>query len=508
MPESLERCVASVKAKGGVDNAWAVCNAAMKGKRKRKKRKPKRSVRYAEGTETMSRKFSDDLIGKDSPEAMRSIVETSMQACMLGGSEKQFCQRQAMMAVHNAGWRQIGQSWKKTEPREQTFAEKMEEDGNVPLYFMRDVELMQPGTWRGIPFSDSDLRAIAAATNALHDKIKPMITLGHLEDDETRNAPAGGWIGDLYVDKNKSLRAKTITGIPAALAETIEHGGYRRLSVDLALGYQDAESGKKYPGVIKRAAFLGGTKPIIDTMEDLPQLYRQDGWRLAAAEGNEPLTVSVVALPDEGEGEQMPDLASAAEAAKKKADEEAAGAAKVKAEAENMEKIDPLALVREMRAEKDKQAQINEELRRELAEMKKDRDARDKRAARDVAAEFIDEMVRDGRVTPAERPIVENIAMSLAEDGNSTTLQFGEGGEMKTISRYEAFKQAILKRPKAYKFGESAPSPRTPVGQAYDGGLLKNVGTDAQSVEKTLKAIDDGTAGFGIDPTIAAIVKE
>ena len=29
MPAKLDRCVADVKAKGGVDNAWAVCNASL-----------------------------------------------------------------------------------------------------------------------------------------------------------------------------------------------------------------------------------------------------------------------------------------------------------------------------------------------------------------------------------------------------------------------------------------------------------------------------------------------
>ena len=30
MPAKLDRCVADVKAKGGVDNPWAVCNASLK----------------------------------------------------------------------------------------------------------------------------------------------------------------------------------------------------------------------------------------------------------------------------------------------------------------------------------------------------------------------------------------------------------------------------------------------------------------------------------------------
>lgn len=29
MPEKLDRCVSKVKSKGGVDNAWAVCNASI-----------------------------------------------------------------------------------------------------------------------------------------------------------------------------------------------------------------------------------------------------------------------------------------------------------------------------------------------------------------------------------------------------------------------------------------------------------------------------------------------
>jgi len=44
MPAKLERCVQHVKAKGGVRNAWAVCNAVLAGKKK--KRPPKTPTRY------------------------------------------------------------------------------------------------------------------------------------------------------------------------------------------------------------------------------------------------------------------------------------------------------------------------------------------------------------------------------------------------------------------------------------------------------------------------------
>ena len=40
MPAKLDRCVKKVKRKGDVDNPFAVCNAALKkGKKKRRKRK-------------------------------------------------------------------------------------------------------------------------------------------------------------------------------------------------------------------------------------------------------------------------------------------------------------------------------------------------------------------------------------------------------------------------------------------------------------------------------------
>ena len=38
MPAAFERCVKKVKAKGGVKNPYAVCNARKKRKRKRKKK--------------------------------------------------------------------------------------------------------------------------------------------------------------------------------------------------------------------------------------------------------------------------------------------------------------------------------------------------------------------------------------------------------------------------------------------------------------------------------------
>lgn len=37
MPEKLDRCVADVKAKGGADNPWAVCNASIGKETKKSK---------------------------------------------------------------------------------------------------------------------------------------------------------------------------------------------------------------------------------------------------------------------------------------------------------------------------------------------------------------------------------------------------------------------------------------------------------------------------------------
>lgn len=39
MPAKLERCVRKVKAKGGAKNAYAVCNAAMNKKKRRRRGK-------------------------------------------------------------------------------------------------------------------------------------------------------------------------------------------------------------------------------------------------------------------------------------------------------------------------------------------------------------------------------------------------------------------------------------------------------------------------------------
>jgi len=39
MPKKLDRCVRKLKRKGGVKNPWAVCKAAMKKRKKGKKKK-------------------------------------------------------------------------------------------------------------------------------------------------------------------------------------------------------------------------------------------------------------------------------------------------------------------------------------------------------------------------------------------------------------------------------------------------------------------------------------
>ncbi len=47
MPAKLDKCVADVKAKGGVDNPWAVCNASIGKEKDSKEAKTKEAIDHA-----------------------------------------------------------------------------------------------------------------------------------------------------------------------------------------------------------------------------------------------------------------------------------------------------------------------------------------------------------------------------------------------------------------------------------------------------------------------------
>jgi len=78
VPEKLDRCVADVKAKGGVDNPWAVCNASIG-----------EEVANATGITlptTESHNPLDIVFGREVPETVS--VPSGASAISIGGKKK------------------------------------------------------------------------------------------------------------------------------------------------------------------------------------------------------------------------------------------------------------------------------------------------------------------------------------------------------------------------------------------------------------------------------------
>lgn len=284
------------------------------------------------------------LIGYDAPAALLEDVNSSLKACFRDGGTSPDCEGRALIFAKNRGWYRTMHGWEKREERKLTFAETVDRsDFNAPRFYAPKVELVREGTWPIGEDENGDLvyadftrdliLAFRDGTNELHDRLKPMATMGHVSDDAARQLPAAGLAGRLATeeiadgpDKGKLRLVTNVSAIPAAMAVAIENKGLNRVSIDGELNYYDTTTQKHYPAVVKRFALLGGTTPRITGMEDLPKLYREDsaleweerpvsprvielptgyhveGHRIAAAEGAGPFSFRRIALEDVGRG--------------------------------------------------------------------------------------------------------------------------------------------------------------------------------------------------------------
>jgi hypothetical protein len=174
-------------------------------------------------------------------------------------------------------------------------------------FALTGVEIFSSGKWNGDDYSEADLDAIVQSFNEVGSQLKPYVKLGHgakqslLREDEL---PAAGWITALR--RNGKKLVADINGIPKKIYELMKNGGYRRVSSEI---YWNLKMGDKtYPYALKAIAFLGGTTPAVQTLDDLIALY--DGSAPAHAYETEAAVKSY-----ELENTQMDDLKKAQEAA-------------------------------------------------------------------------------------------------------------------------------------------------------------------------------------------------
>ena len=147
----------------------------------------------------------------------------------------------------------------------------------IKTYELNDIEVFAKGKWNGHEITSADIDDIVTNTNEILDKVKPMVKLGHSDEQELlRNSgfPAGGWITKLKRVGDKIL--VNIKEVPKVLYELIKNGAYKRISSEIINDYIEPSTKKAYRRVLSAIAFLGGDLPAVTNLKDIAALYDAD----------------------------------------------------------------------------------------------------------------------------------------------------------------------------------------------------------------------------------------
>ena len=138
-----------------------------------------------------------------------------------------------------------------------------------------DVEAFAAGTWNGDKYTVEDLQAMVANFQALGDTVKPPVKLGHnekqLKDIMQDGQPALGWVKSLRCVKDKLIA--TLTQVPDLVYQAIRSGRYKRVSSEIYWNYK--QGGKVFDKVFAGLALLGADIPAVSNLKDLEAYLTQ-----------------------------------------------------------------------------------------------------------------------------------------------------------------------------------------------------------------------------------------
>lgn len=236
-------------------------------------------------------------------------------------------------------------------------------------------EILAIGKWNGYEFTLDQLRGIKAAFDALVGAHKVPLKLGHnAEQDMTDGQPALGWVTALDVINDKLVA--TMTDVPEIVSAAINKKLYRNVSVELDRAV--SHKGASYEWVLSGLALLGADIPAVNTLNDLGAYMSRDDGSMTRQE-RVSFTVAKGNIPDKPKGE-IP--MTAEEAAKMKALED-----------QNAKLIADGVQLSAKVIERDAQDKVRLEAEA-TAKFTADKT---------VFSTEMETMVKDGRLTPAQR---------------------------------------------------------------------------------------------------------
>jgi len=368
------------------------------------------------------------VLPKDAQEIWRNTANSSLEKTP-GDDEK--ASKIAWGAVKNAGWAKDAEgNWKKSQ--------------TAPKTHEFDVEVFSVGIWNGDAYTEGDLNEMVHAFYELQEKVKPPVKLAHDNSMHLKDGqPSLGWVKGLKKVGDKLIA--TVTQVPEVLYKAITSGRYKRVSAEIYWNLK--ESGKVFKRVLSAVGLLGADIPAVTNLADLEAFLSM--------------------TPEAGTFEKMATYAF---------DVNESGEIKIDEEDNKMsdEKIKQLTdELNKAKADLEKSQDENKTYKAEAEALKKEKSESLKTARVDEVKTFCEQMVKDGKMTPAARDILVNdLDKHSYTDDNGFAIPF------------EAFKKVFETHAKVFDVGEK--------GQEGGGEEKKEYANAGEELEaKTRKYMAD-----------------
>ena len=140
------------------------------------------------------------------------------------------------------------------------------------MHNIKNVEIFSEGTWNGNKITPEILKNIVDAFAKTKDFLKPVLKLGHNNEQEILKRdglPAAGWVTDVRI-KGRKLIAD-FSDIPEKIFKLIKNKRYRKVSVEIFSGY--SFEGNEFPHILGAVALLGADIPAVQNLNDIMANY-------------------------------------------------------------------------------------------------------------------------------------------------------------------------------------------------------------------------------------------
>lgn len=141
---------------------------------------------------------------------------------------------------------------------------------------LKDVEIFEAGTWKGMKFTVEDVDRIIENFRA--GVLEPYVNIDHspeatAEFKEAFKAQSLGFVSDLR--RNGKKLVADFKQVPRLLGELIQAGPLKKKSVELWKSFKSA-SGQLFDNVLEAVTFTGKV-PAVNTLSEYVALFKQEG---------------------------------------------------------------------------------------------------------------------------------------------------------------------------------------------------------------------------------------